>query len=58
MDRGGREAGLAVQERGLQVGEERKRREIREEEADMDQNHMVRRNSKKRGALTLGYMLI
>lgn len=58
MDRGGRKAGLAVQERGLQVEEERKRREIWEEEADMDQNHMVRRNSKKRGALSLGYMLI
>lgn len=29
----------------MQVEEERKRRETREEEADMDQNHMVRRNS-------------
>lgn len=58
IGQGERKVGLEVQERRFQVDGERKRREIQEEEATMDQNHMVRRSSKKQGALSLGYMLI
>ena len=46
MDSGGRKVRLEVQEIGWQVEGGRKRRDIREEEAAMDQNRVAKRNSK------------